>query len=66
MQLVMNAPFQAIYFATYESGKKAMGVHGEEEERLAVQVTHCASGQAWLPTSPRTGCRVPRQRVCKL
>lgn len=36
MQLVMNVPFTALHFATYESAKKLLVL--EEDESLAVQL----------------------------
>ncbi len=42
MQLVMNVPFTAIHFATYESCKKLLAM--EEDESLAVQLA--AGGMA--------------------
>ena len=38
VQLVMNVPFTAVYFATYESTKQIIGHREEEEEGLLVQV----------------------------
>ena len=38
-QIVMNIPFTAIYFATYESAKKALGAReAQQEETLLVQL----------------------------
>ena len=37
MQLIMNIPFTALHFATYESSKKLLAL--EEDESLAVQLT---------------------------
>ena len=36
VQLVMNVPFTALHFATYESAKKLLAL--EEDESLAVQL----------------------------
>ncbi|KAK9813241.1 hypothetical protein WJX72_011309 [[Myrmecia] bisecta] len=50
--LVMNVPFTALHFATYESAKKALGT--EEEERLGVQLVAggLAGGAAAGLTTP--------------
>ena len=38
VQLIMNIPFTALYFATYESSKKILG-RTDEDEGLLVQVS---------------------------
>lgn len=37
LQLVMNIPFTALYFASYESAKRAMMKHANCEESLLIQ-----------------------------
>ena len=48
MQLLMNIPFTALYFATYESSKKILG-RTDEDEGLLVQVRHCQSRHVGKP-----------------
>lgn len=53
MQLFMNIPFTAIYFATYEGSKKLLGRH-QEDEGLLVQLIAggVAGGSAAAVTNP--------------
>ena len=54
MQLFMNIPFTACYFATYESGKKMLGADDTEDEGLLVQLVAggMAGGAAAAITNP--------------
>ena len=40
-QLLMNIPFTALYFASYETAKQALIRHSSGEESLLIQVTPC-------------------------
>lgn len=53
VQLVMNIPFTAVYFSTYESTKKLLG-KAEEDEGLLVQLVAggIAGGAAAAVTNP--------------
>ena len=37
MQLVMNIPFTALYFASYETAKRGIMKHANSEESLLIQ-----------------------------
>ena len=51
LQLVMNVPFTAIYFTTYESAKKLLNQAEDREEGLLTQLT--AGGAAGAERSFR-------------
>lgn len=48
----MNVPFTAVYFATYESAKKAIGHREGEDEGLLVQVRNQHACQLWSRNWP--------------
>ena len=52
-QLLMNIPFTALYFASYESAKQALISHASGEESLLIQV--------W-PLQSSLGCFDPKRR----
>ena len=51
-QLVMNVPFTAIYFTTYESAKKLLNQAGDSEEGLLTQLTAggAAGDECFIPS----------------
>ena len=54
-QLVMNVPFTAIYFTTYESAKKLLNQANDREEGLLTQLTAGGAAGALVPLTPRHG-----------
>ena len=55
VQLLMNIPFTALYFATYESSKKILG-QTDEDEGLLVQVISGLPAEQLLISTRALGC----------
>ena len=59
LQLLMNIPFMAIYFASYEGAKQALINHSRGEETLLIQVRCDAIPGCRLLYDPQMSLQTP-------